>query len=263
MPTELMVGRSGWARRESRPGALMMFVPVCWRCSAAQTSPGGGWRRGVPAQLYSKQRSGAAQRLEREKGTGTEHSTDSADGGAEPALDKIPTGRRSESTSVSTAKPVAVYRCFGGRVPAGLGAPQAVKRQRKRQQQRQTGGQRHVVGRPGGGAARRAEEAEQLHGRSGRAFLQLTDQITAVDKERDGAVEIKTGKDTTRSAPSANSAALIQASSRAGWSLRGAKDKTKSAAAPSAHRRADGFLAPCRHAQRHRQPIPKRGLSLV
>ena len=108
-----------------------MFVSVMLAVSsAAQTSPSGGQRgAALRQQLQRKQRSGAEQqRAQREKAERElEHSHDLADGGAEPALDKSHGKAWSESTSVSTAKPVAVYRCFA----AGRVSPRAWARHRQ------------------------------------------------------------------------------------------------------------------------------------
>ena len=99
-----------------------------------------GGQRGAAfrQQLQRKQRSGAEQqRAQREKAERElEHSHDLADGGAEPALDKIPregVEREHERQHGKAGGSVQVL-CGGACVPAGLGAPQAVKRQRKRQQ---------------------------------------------------------------------------------------------------------------------------------
>ena len=225
-----------------------------------------GGQRGAAfrQQLQRKQRSGAEQqRAQREKAERElEHSHDLADGGAEPALDKIPregVEREHERQHGKAGGSVQVL-CGGACVPAGLGAPQAVKRQRKRQQQRQTGGQRHVVGRAlGGGAARRAEEAEQLHGVQA-VLLQLTDQITAVDKERDGAGGNKKREKIPRAQPHGQQRGLDPGQQPRGVESLPQAQKTKQN--QQQRRQLTGeqmALHHGRHAQRHRQPIPEAG----
>ena len=132
--------------------------------------------------------------------------------------------------------------------------------QRKRQQQRQTGGQRHVVGRAlGGGAARRAEEAEQLHGVQA-VLLQLTDQITAVDKERDGAGGNKKREKIPRAQPHGQQRGLDP-----GQQPRGAESLPQAQKAKQNQQQRRQFtgeqmaLHHGRHAQCHRQPIPEAG----
>ena len=244
----------------------MMFVSVMLAVSsAAQTKPAAASaaRRSGSNCSANSATAQEQQRASERNGTGTGTFHDLADGGAEPALDKIPregVEREHERQHGKAGGGVQVLR--RGVCPRGLGVPQASKTPAQAPAATADRGQRHVVGRALGGEP--PDVPKKLNSCTAYRPSSATDQIAAVDKERNGACGIRNGKRYHALQPHGQQRGLdIGASSRAGQRVSpGAKTKQNQ----QQRRQLTGEQMTCtiaRHAQRHRQPIPKRGLSLV